>query len=88
MFPQTSHIMIVETEAGSGSGFENQDYEREGAGIAQTAAEVWAEADMIMKVKMALAEEFGYFREGLLLFTFAFGCSTGVDKGSSRYRCL
>ncbi|MEV5028472.1 alanine dehydrogenase [Paenibacillus sp. LPE1-1-1.1] len=64
------HKVLVETGAGSGSGFEDSDYLREGAEIIMTASEVWARAEMIMKVKEPLAEEFAYFREGLLLFTY------------------
>lgn len=70
MLTTAGHTVIVESEAGIGSGFEDRDYEREGASIVKTAAEVWADADMIMKVKEPLAEEFAYFRKGLLLFTY------------------
>jgi alanine dehydrogenase len=70
MLKAAGHEVIVETKAGDGSGFEDWDYEREGAEIRQTAAEIWNEADMIMKVKEPLKEEFQYFREGLLLFTY------------------
>ncbi|CAM3965847.1 alanine dehydrogenase [Paenibacillus alkaliterrae] len=64
------HRVLVETGAGNGSGFENADYEREGAEVVGTAEEVWSIADMVMKVKEPLPEEFGYFRDGLLLFTY------------------
>ncbi|CAM4503574.1 alanine dehydrogenase [Paenibacillus endophyticus] len=64
------HKVIIESGAGSGSGFEDTDYTREGAEMVTTAAEVWSRAEMIMKVKEPLAEEFVYFREGLLLFTY------------------
>jgi alanine dehydrogenase len=70
MLKAAGHEVLIEEGAGSGSGFEDSDYRREGANIASTAAEVWGKADMIMKVKEPLAEEFGYFREGLLLFTY------------------
>ena len=70
MLAAAGHTIIVETLACEGSGFQDSDYEREGAAIAGTAAEVWEKADMIMKVKEPLPEEFGYFREGLLLFTY------------------
>ncbi|MGO4539794.1 alanine dehydrogenase [Paenibacillus sp. 2TAB19] len=70
MLKAAGHEVLIEEGAGSGSGFEDSDYMREGANIASTAAEVWGKADMIMKVKEPLAEEFGYFREGLLLFTY------------------
>lgn len=70
MLKAAGHEVLIEAGAGGGSGFEDSDYSREGAEIAATASEVWAKADMIMKVKEPLAEEFGYFREGLLLFTY------------------
>ncbi|MBD2869586.1 alanine dehydrogenase [Paenibacillus arenilitoris] len=70
MLAAAGHRVLVETGAGSGSGFEDDDYVREGAEIIGSAAEVWSKADMILKVKEPLAEEFGYFREGLLLFTY------------------
>ncbi|CEH31282.1 alanine dehydrogenase [Aneurinibacillus migulanus] len=63
------HEVLVETEAGVGSGFTNEEYVKEGAKIVQTAKEAWS-ADMVMKVKEPLAEEFQYFREGLVLFTY------------------
>ncbi|MFD0958748.1 alanine dehydrogenase [Paenibacillus chungangensis] len=64
------HEVIVERRAGEGSGFPDDDYMREGALIASEAEEVWARSDMVMKVKEPLQEEFGYFRKGLLLFTY------------------
>lgn len=70
MLTAAGHEVIVETGAGDGSGFEDSDYEREGAVIKAAASEVWEQADMIMKVKEPLSSEFGYFREGLLLFTY------------------
>ena len=63
------HEVLIEQDAGIGSGFTNEDYERAGARIVETAAEAW-EADMIMKVKEPLPDEYRYFREGLVLFTF------------------
>ncbi|WP_028610467.1 alanine dehydrogenase [Paenibacillus harenae] len=70
MLAAAGHRILVETGAGIGSGFEDNDYIREGAEILGTAAEVWSQADMIMKVKEPLTEEFVYFREGMLLFTY------------------
>ncbi|WP_036745649.1 alanine dehydrogenase [Paenibacillus sp. UNC451MF] len=64
------HKVLVESGAGAGSGFADQDYAREGAVLLDQAAEVWDQADMIMKVKEPLPEEYGYFREGLILFTY------------------
>ncbi|MCT8140124.1 alanine dehydrogenase [Anaerobacillus sp. CMMVII] len=61
--------VIIETAAGIGSGFTNDDYIQAGAKIVDTAAEAWS-ADMVMKVKEPLASEYNYFREGLILFTY------------------
>ncbi|MFD2672826.1 alanine dehydrogenase [Marinicrinis sediminis] len=69
-FVQRGHQVYIEHQAGSGSGFEDEDYRQEGAVIVQTAAEVWGRADMVMKVKEPLPEEYGYFRENLMLFTY------------------
>jgi alanine dehydrogenase len=64
------HQIIVETEAGAGSGFENSLYERAGATIIASADEVWANAEMIVKVKEPIAPEYPRMREGQLLFTY------------------
>ncbi|QQZ08641.1 alanine dehydrogenase [Heyndrickxia vini] len=64
------HKVIIETNAGLGSGFTNEEYKQAGAEIIESASDVWAKADMIMKVKEPLASEYGYFRKGLLLFTY------------------
>lgn len=69
-FKQAGHEVHVQDSAGEGSGFTNKDYEAAGAVIRNTAAEVWNDADMIMKVKEPLSSEYGYFREGLILFTY------------------
>lgn len=63
------HKVYVEHDAGIGSGFTNEDYMAAGAIIAQTAEEAWS-FDMVMKVKEPIASEYGYFREGLILFTY------------------
>ena len=64
------HKVMIESTAGLGSGFTDSDYESAGASIFPTAAEVWTKADMIMKVKEPLPEEYSYFRPGLILFTY------------------
>ncbi len=64
------HKVMIESSAGLGSGFTDSDYESAGAIIYSTAAEIWTNADMIMKVKEPLPEEYGYFRSGLILFTY------------------
>jgi len=64
------HTVLVEKGAGTGSGIEDAAYERAGAKIAATAADVWGRADMVVKVKEPLPEEFPLFREGLILYTY------------------
>ena len=63
------HKVIVETEAGEGSAISDEAYVRAGATIVKTAAEAWG-ADMVVKVKEPLRAEYGYFREGLILYTY------------------
>jgi alanine dehydrogenase len=64
------HIVIVERSAGEGSGFEDSLYNRAGASMIDSADEVWAKADMIVKVKEPIAPEYSRMREGQLLFTY------------------
>ncbi len=64
------HEVYVESGAGTGSGFSDESYAGTGANILPAAAEVWSIADMILKVKEPLPSEYGYFREGLILFTY------------------
>jgi len=65
-----SHQVIVEKSAGNGSGFEDGLYEKAGAQIIESADDVWARADMIVKVKEPIAPEYPRMREDQLLFTY------------------
>jgi alanine dehydrogenase len=69
-FVTAGHTVIVEKDAGIGSGFTNDDYAKAGAEIIAGAENVWSKADMIMKVKEPLSSEYQYFRSGLILFTY------------------
>ena len=64
------HQVIVETQAGSGIGFSDQDYVDVGASILPAASDVFAQADMIVKVKEPQAVERAMLREGQILFTY------------------
>jgi alanine dehydrogenase len=64
------HQVLVQDAAGSGSGIPQQRYERAGAEIVPSAADVWAGSDMIMKVKEPVEQEFEHLREGQVLFTY------------------
>lgn len=63
------HEVFVETHAGEGSSFSDEDYKEQGATIVETAKEAWNQ-DMVMKVKEPLEEEYEFFHEGLILFTY------------------
>jgi alanine dehydrogenase len=64
------HEVIIETQAGAGIGFGDADYERVGAKIAADADEVFAKAEMIVKVKEPQPVEYGRLRQGQVLFTY------------------
>jgi len=64
------HEVVIETNAGVGSGFSNEDYLAAGAVILDTAEEIFATADMIVKVKEPQAVERKMLRAGQLLFTY------------------
>ncbi len=64
------HTVLVETNAGSGSGILNEEYESVGATIVDTAEDVFAKAEMITKVKEPLAPERAMMRDGQVMFTY------------------
>ncbi len=66
----SGHQVLIESGAGLGSGFTDEDYRAAGADMIAKAESVWANADMIMKVKEPLPAEYGFFRENLILFTY------------------
>jgi alanine dehydrogenase len=63
------HEVLVETQAGVGSGIRDEDYKACGAKIVSSAAEAWG-AELVIKVKEPLPQEFAYFRAGLNLYTY------------------
>lgn len=69
-FVRAGHRVLLERNAGLGSGFTDEAYKSAGAELLERAEDVWSGAEMIMKVKEPLASEYGYFREGLVLFTY------------------
>jgi alanine dehydrogenase len=64
------HTVYVETSAGLGSAITDQDYVKAGATILNTADEVWAKGDLILKVKEPIAAEYPRMRKGQTLFTY------------------
>ena len=63
------HQVFIETNAGVGSGFSNHEYKEAGASLVDNASEIWS-CEMVYKVKEPLADEYNYFRDDLLLFTY------------------
>lgn len=63
------HEVFIQSGAGLGSGFTDEDYVLAGAQIVASADEAWS-FEMVMKVKEPIASEYGYFREGQILFTY------------------
>ncbi|HEX7717733.1 MAG TPA: alanine dehydrogenase [Marmoricola sp.] len=64
------HEVFVERGAGVGSSIDDAEYSGAGAKILDSADEVWGNAEMVLKVKEPVAEEYHRLREGLLLFTY------------------
>ncbi|GAA2461260.1 hypothetical protein GCM10010198_00550 [Nocardia seriolae] len=64
------HEVLIEAGAGIGSGFGDADYLAAGARIAPGPEQVWGEAELVLKVKEPIAEEYSRMREGQVLFTF------------------
>jgi alanine dehydrogenase len=67
---QHGHEVVIEKEAGAGSLIPDDEYVAAGATMLDTADDVWGTAEMILKVKEPVAEEYGRMREGQTLFTY------------------
>ncbi len=67
---KNGHTVLVENNAGVGSGFQDDDYARVGARIVNSPAEVYGEAEMIVKVKEPIKPEYDLIRPGQVLFTY------------------
>ena len=66
---EAGHRLLIERGAGAGSGIRDEDYAKAGASL--TAADsIWADADLILKVKEPLSQEYGRLRAGQTLFTY------------------
>ncbi|WDH76162.1 MULTISPECIES: alanine dehydrogenase [Exiguobacterium] len=70
MLTELGHDVVVETNAGLGSGFTNMEYIDAGATIVETAKEVWEGVELALKVKEPQPSEYQYFRSDLTLFTY------------------
>ncbi len=64
------HYVIIESQAGAGSGYADEEYRQAGATIAESKAALFKQADMIVKVKEPMLSECALFRPGQILFTY------------------
>ncbi|BFV56631.1 alanine dehydrogenase [Kitasatospora sp. CMC57] len=67
---RNGHEVVIEDNAGLGSSIPNEEYVAAGATILPTADEVWAAADLLLKVKEPIAQEYHRLRKGQTLFTY------------------
>ncbi len=67
---EAGHEVLVETRAGEGSSITDREFMQAGAQILNDAASVWNQAELVVKVKEPQPAEYGYFRPGLILFTY------------------
>ncbi|MDR4479453.1 MAG: alanine dehydrogenase [Nitrospira sp.] len=67
---QAGHQVVVEPSAGQGSGFSDEAYRQAGAEMARSKAEVFQQAELIVKVKEPQLSECAFFRSGQVLFTY------------------
>jgi len=79
---EQGHHILIEKSAGEASGFSDNAYQKAGAEITKTAEEIFARAEMIVKVKEPLPEEYAQIRDGQLVFTFFhFASSEELTRG-------
>ena len=64
------HEVLIQTGAGDGSAISDTDFTAAGAQIVDTADQVWAQADLLLKVKEPIEAEYGLLRKGQVLFTY------------------
>lgn len=69
-YTDAGHTVLVETAAGEGSGFTDEEYMSAGAQIIADAASVWSQAEMIVKVKEPIASEYAYLKKDQILYTY------------------
>ena len=67
---RSGHEVFVQSGAGAGSGFSDEQYRLSGAYVLESAAEVWDRAELLVKVKEPIAAEYAYLRHDLTLFTY------------------
>lgn len=69
-FIKNGHQVVIEKSAGAGSAISDEEYKKAGAAILDSADDVWAKADLILKVKEPIAVEYSKMRKDQILFTY------------------
>jgi alanine dehydrogenase len=86
---QHGHTLLVEKNAGSGSGFDDAAYVAAGAEIVPTAKEVYARSEMVMHVKEPLSSEYDMIREGQIVFTYLhLAADEKLTQGMIKSKCI
>ena len=86
---RNGHQVLIQRGAGLGSGFGDEEYMANGASIIDDVEEVWSRADMIMKVKEPIKEEYPRMREGQIIFTyFHFAADEALTKAVVDSKCI
>lgn len=67
---RAGHQVIIETQAGVGSGIEDEQFVRAGAKVVSRASDVYYQSQMIVKIKEPLEQEYGHLKAGQILFTY------------------
>src|SRR4051794_31407315 len=67
---KAGHAVLIQAGAGLGSGISDEQYALHGAEIVQSAAGIWSRADLVVKVKEPLPQEWPLLRTGQLVFTY------------------
>jgi alanine dehydrogenase len=67
---ESGHTVLVETNAGAQSGFPDTEYQKAGAEIMGSANRIWDDSEIVVKVKEPIEQEYAFFHEGLVLFTY------------------
>ncbi|REJ22292.1 MAG: alanine dehydrogenase [Paenibacillaceae bacterium] len=87
-YVKEGHTVRVEAGCGAAIGYADADYRAAGAEIVPTAEDVWA-ADMVVKVKEPLPEEYRYFREGLIVFAYLhLAADPGLTKAMLEHKVV
>ena len=86
---QDGHRVLIETKAGSGSGFDDESYQRGGAEIVSNPQEIYSHADMVLKVKEPVESEYPLVRRNQIIFTyFHFAASRELTEAMMKSGCV